>query len=284
MKSRIHRWITLMGVVSALLPGICGAGLYGNNTAATARPIMADGTAYIDQMTLTNVNAWFVFRMDPDQSYSVEVWNPYGPQDADGNLCVGSAVYEADGTTLVNGIGGQALRSNDLPAPMVGLGVLQGSRWALIASGSARRATVQIGENGEGPATPTDCAIRVVTTTLASPRWSVNGYSDFIAVSNTSTTVHAGSGVAIHGAILYFDESGAKVGSDPFTLAPNGSIQIVKSNGVAIGGALKGGIRIVHDGAPGTIIAHQLWYNPVTNAYIQYPFVPLVHSYGRGGI
>lgn len=281
MKSVNQKWITLMGVVSALLPGICGAGLYGNNTAATARPIMADGTAYIDQMTLTNVNAWFVFRMEPDQSYSVEVWNPYGAQFADGNLCYAPAVTEADGTTLVNGIGGFAIRSFDHPAPMVENGVIQGSRVALIASGSARRATVHIGQNGDGPATPTDCAIRVVTTTLASPRWSVNGYSDFIAVSNTSTTQPAHP---IHGAILYFDESGAKVGSDPFTLASNGSIQLIKPNGVAIGGALKGGIRIVHDGAPGTIIAHQLWFNPVTNAYIQYPFVPLVHSYGRGGM
>lgn len=277
MKSCIQKRIALVGIAGALLSGTCWAGLYGNDTAATARPIMADGMTYIDQMTSGNANAWFVFRIDPNQSYSIEVWNPYGAQQTVGNRCVLVGVFEADGTTGIATVS----RIFDLPAPMMDVGGVQGARNTFVAAGSARPVTFRVSENAGPPATAHDCAIRVVTTTLVSARWSVNGYSDFIAVSNVSS---ASTGGTINGSILYFDESGTQVGSDPFALSHDGSVQIVKPNGVAIGGAMKGGIRIVHQGAPGAIIAHQLWFNPVTNAYIQYPFVPLVHSYGRGGI
>jgi len=279
MKNSIQKRIALVGIASALLSGTCWAGLYGNDTAATARPILADGTTYTDQMTATNTDAWFVFRADPNQSYSIEVWNPYGKRQVNGNRCTDiTGVYESDGTTLITTIN----RYKDHPAPQLDLGLVQGGRETFINLGIARPVTIHVYETGAAPATPTDCAARVVTTTLASARWSVNGYQDIIAISNVAS-IDAGS-PSISGSVLYFDEAGTLVGSDPFTLAANASVQIVKPNGVLIGGANRGGIRIVHDGAPGAILAHQLWYNPVTNAYIQYPFVPLVHSYGRGGI
>ncbi len=183
MKTRIRNCVASILIASALLPAVCLAAQYGNTTAAAARPIMPDGTAYTDQLSQASPNAWFVFRMEPYQSYSIEVWNPFGGQTAIGNLCVADAPFEADGTT-----------------------------------------------------------------------------------------------------VLFFDEAGNLAGSDAFILAAHGSVQVVKPNGVAIGGAVKGGVRIAHDGAPGTIIAHQLLNNPVTNAYVEYPFLPLVHSYGRGGI
>ena len=277
MKSCIQKRIALVGIAGALLSGTCWAGLYGNDTAATARPIMADGMTYIDQMTPVNSNAWFVFRIDPNQSYSIEVWNPYGKQLTVGNRCVLLGVFEADGTTAI----ATASRIFDLPAPLMDVGGTQGARNTFIASGSARPVTFHVAENGGPPATTHDCTIRVVTTTLASARWSVNGYSDYIAVSNVSSSSTAGT---INGSILYFNEAGTQVGSDAFALNPDASVQIVKPNGVAIGGALRGGIRIVHDGAPGAILAHQLWFNSVINQFVQYPFVPLVHSYGRGGI
>lgn len=278
MKSYIKWWIASMAIAGACWSGVCSAGLYGNDTAATARPIMADGMTYIDQMTPVNFNAWFVFRIDPNQSYAVEVWNPYGKQMTVGNRCIINAVWEADGTTPV---AGATIRDLDLPAPSISGTTTQGARQTFIASGSARPILLQVTENGGPPATTHDCAIRVVTTTLVSARWSVNGYSDFIAISNASSATTSGE---FNGTIIYFDDNGVKVGSENFTLLADASIQIVKPNGVPIGGATRGGIRIVHEGAPGAVVAHQLWYNPVTNAYIQYPFFPLVHSYARGGI
>lgn len=279
MKSRIRWWIASVAIAGTMLSGICSAGLYGNDTAATARPIVADGTTYVDQLTPTSDSAWFVFRVEPYQSYSIEVWSPYGKRQTTGNECVNfGGVFESDGTTSI----ATTTRWFDTPATAPEGGSIQSGRETFIASGSARPVTFRVYENGGAPPpAPHDCAVRVITTTLASARWSVNGYSDFIALSNVASSRTI---AAVQGSILYFDEAGTLVGSDPFALANNGSVQIVKPNGVAIGGATRGGIRIVFDGPPGAILAHQLWYNPVTNAYIQYPFVRLVHSYARGGI
>ena len=238
---------------------------------------MADGTTYDDAMTPTSTVAWFVFRVDPNQSYSIEVWSPFGKFGDIGNAVYLAGPFEFDGTTLI----ATASRPLDFPSPQVEPGLTQGERHTFINSGSARRLAVEVHWTSGAPSATVYFAIRIVTTTLASTRWSVNGYSDFIALSNVASTDGVSS---ITGSILYFNEAGTLVGSDPFSLGPDASVQIVKPNGVAIGGALKGGIRVVHDGAPGAILAHQLWFNPVTNAYIQYPFVPLVHSYGRGAI
>lgn len=281
MKNCIQNWIALMAIAIGLLPSICAAGgLYGNDTAATARPILADGMSNLEQLTPAAPNAWFVFRIDANQSYAIDVWNPYGRYFAPGNNCVVANVTEVDGTTNI----ATSNRKYDLPAPQVehepAFFPPQGGRNTFIASGASRAVKVLVTESNV-LAQNHYCLVRVVTTTLASARWSVNGYSDFIAVSNVSS---ASTGGTISGKILYFSDAGALVGFDAFSLGPDASVQFAKPNGVAIGGALKGGIRIVHDGAPGAIIAHQLWFNPVTNAYIQYPFVPLVHSYGRGGI
>ena len=220
------------------------------------------------------------FRIDANQSYAIDVWNPYGRYFAPGNNCIVNAVTEVDGTTNI----ATSNRKYDLPAPQVEheppFFSPQGSRNTFIATGTSRAVKVWVAESNV-LAQNHYCLVRVATTTLASARWSVNGYNDYIAVSNVSS---ASTGGTISGSILYFSEAGALVGSDPFSLGPDASVQIVKQNGVAIGGATRGGIRIVHDGAPGAILAHQLWFNPLTNAYIQYPFAPLTHSYGRGGI
>jgi hypothetical protein len=121
-----------------------------------------------------------------------------------------------------------------------------------------------------------------VPTTLVAPRWSVNGYDAFFALTNT---IFSGEGFSsVTGKILYYNEVGALVGSDSFSLASNASTQIVKPNGVAIGGAVRGGVRIIHNGAPGAILAHQTLFSPGTGQFIQYPVVPLAHAYSRGGI
>jgi hypothetical protein len=282
MKMALQRWIAFPALLASLLPVVCLAGEYGNETAASARPILADGTTYIDQMMPTSIDAWFVFRLEPNQSYSIDVTNPYGQQVASGapnNLCYLSGLFEADGTTPIP----TTDRSSDPPAPQVEFGSKQGGRVTFIATGIPREATFHITENGGPPPSPVGCAIRVVPTTLASMRWSVNGYNDLIAISNIQGTYDAGGKPStLSGSILFFNEAGTLVGSNPFTLASNASVQIVKPTGVAIGGAIRGGIRIVHNGAPGALLAQQLWYNPVTNAYIQYPFYPLVHAYARG--
>ena len=45
------------------MSGTCEAGLYGNDTAATARPIIADGVTYTDDLTPTSASAWVIFRI-----------------------------------------------------------------------------------------------------------------------------------------------------------------------------------------------------------------------------
>jgi len=268
--------LVVAAVTGALFSGLGYAAQFGNTTAATGRPIMADGTTYTDQMTPSSTVSWFVFRIDPNQSYSIEFWSPYGAFDDLGNAVVG-ALFEADGTTFLPTLG----RSFDFPSPQVDAGWSQGDRLAYINSGAARRVAFRVSKNGGPPASPVDFAFRVVPTTLAAPRWSVNGYGDYIAISNVASS---NGGASINGKIIFFDESGAQVGSDSFALAPDGSAQIVKPSGVAIGGAVRGGIRIVHDGAPGAIIAHQTLFSAGTGQFIQYPFQMLVHSYGRGGL
>jgi hypothetical protein len=279
MQRSISARNLFFGTAAALLPAVCAAGLYGNDTLADARPIMADGTAYVDQMTSVNTNAWFTFRMEPGHSYSIDVWNPYGKRGAVGNRCIIGGVFELDGTPIPT-----TGRVSDSPAPQPDAGSIKAGRETLIASGIARSASVHVSETGAPPASPTKCMLRVANTTLVSPRWSVNGYDDLIAISHVAASFATVGLDPVSGYVLYFNEAGALVGSDAFSLASNASVQIVKPNGVAIGGATRGGIRIVHDGSPEALVAHQLWHNPVTNAYIQYPFHPLAQSYARGGM
>ena len=277
----VCRVIGVVAVVAAnaVLPSIASAAAYGNETAATGRPIMADGTTYIDQMTPTSTVSWFVFRLEPNQSYSIEVSNPFGKFGDFQNAVGVVTLFEADGTTLIP----TTTRSFDFPAPQVDAGITQGGRLTLVnEAASARRVALKAQQNGGAPSTPRDFAVRVVPTTLVAPRWSVNGYDAFFALTNT---IVSGEGfLSVTGKILYYNEAGALVGSDSFSLASNASAQIVKPNGVAIGGAVRGGVRIVHNGAPGAILAHQTLFSPGTGQFIQYPVVPLVHAYGRGGI
>lgn len=277
MNLGICKRLIMAGVAGILLSGLCHAAQYGNITAGTGRPIMADGTTYTDQMTPTSTVSWFVFRVDPNQSYSIELWSPYGKFGDIGNAVSFAGLYESDGTTAIS----TGARYFDFPSPQVDGGNTQGDRETFINTGVARRVALHVQKNGGAPAAPVDFALRIVTTTLASARWSVNGYNDYFALSNIASTDGLSS---INGTVIYYNEAGAQVGTDNFTLAHDASTQIVKLNGVAIGGAVRGGVRIVHDGAPGAILAHQTLFSPGTGQFIQYPFVPLVHSYGRGGI
>lgn len=281
---RFRRACCVIGVMAiaaatAVLPSIASAAAYGNETAATGRPIMADGTTYIDQMTPTSTVSWFVFRLEPNQSYSIEVSNPFGKLGDYQNAVGFVTLFEADGTTLIS----TTTRNFDFPAPQADFGATQGGRLTLVnEASSARRVALKAQQNGSAPSTPRDFAVRVVPTTLVAPRWSVNGYDAFFALTNTIFSSEGFSSVT--GKILYYNEAGALVGSDSFSLASNASAQIVKPNGVAIGGAVRGGVRIIHNGAPGAILAHQTLFSPGTGQFIQYPVVPLVHAYSRGGI
>jgi hypothetical protein len=285
--SRVHQGIDmrignrklriLVCVLGMLVWSGSFAAQYGNTTAASGRPILADGTTYTDQMTPTSTVSWFVFRVDPNQSYSIEVWSPYGTLNSSGNGVAFITLFESDGTTVIP----VSSRPFDFPAPQVDSGFQQGDRLTFINSGGARRVALHVQKNGSPPAVAVDFALRIVPTTLAAARWSVNGYNDYFALSNVASTDGFSS---INGSILYFSEAGALVGSDPFTLAHDGSVQIVHLSGAAIGGAIRGGVRIVHNGAPGAILAHQTLFSPGTGQFIQYPFQMLVHSYGRGGI
>ena len=271
--------VMALAAASAVLPSIASAAAYGNETAATGRPIMADGTTYIDQMTPTSTVSWFVFRLEPNQSYSIEVSNPFGKFGDFQNAVGFVTLFEADGTTVVSTTG----RFFDFPATQVDAGITQGTRITLVnEASSARRVALKAQQNGGAPSTPRDFAVRVVPTTLVAPRWSVNGYDAFFALTNT---IFSGEGFSsVTGKILYYNEAGTLVGSDSFSLASNASAQIVKPNGVAIGGAVRGGVRIIHNGAPGAILAHQTLFSPGTGQFIQYPVVPLAHAYSRGGI
>jgi hypothetical protein len=281
---RVRRACRVIGVMafaaaSAVLPSIASAAAYGNETAATGRPIMADGTTYIDQMTPTSTVSWFVFRLEPNQSYSIEVSNPFGKFGDIQNAVGFVTLFEADGTTFVP----TTTRSFDFPASQADAGATQGGRITLVnEASSARRVALKAQQNGGPPSTPRDFAVRVVPTTLIAPRWSVNGYDAFFALTNT---IFSGEGFSsVTGKILYYNEAGTLVRSDSFSLASNASTQIVKPNGVAIGGAVRGGVRIIHKGAPGAILAHQTLFSPGTGQFIQYPVVPLAHAYSRGGI
>jgi len=278
MHRRSSKYWILAGLTGIFLSGVGHAAQFGNTTASTGRPIMADGTTYTDQITPTSTVSWFVFRIDPNQSYSIEVWSPFGKFGDIETSVAFIALFESDGTTFVAATN----RDFDYPSPQVDVALTRGGRLTFVNNGGTRRVALHVQKNGPAPSAPFDFAVRVVPTTMAAARWSVNGYNDFFALSNVAST--NGSGGTISGKILYFNEAGAQVGSDPFTLAADASVQIVKLNGAAIGGAVRGGVRIVHDGAPGAILAHQTLFSPGTGQFIQYPFATMVHSYARGGI
>jgi hypothetical protein len=269
----------LLTCIALTLPTVAVGALYGNDTAANARPLMADGTAYVDQISPTSLDAWFTFRVDPYQSYSIEQWSPYGQFSDTDNARYFFELWETDLSTII----GTADRSLDFPSPQLEIGFPhRGDRRTFMTIGTSRRLVLRITWlDSSAPSAPRDFTLRIVPTTLAAARWSVNGYNDFFALSNISS---GDDSSAIQGQLLYFDESGNQVGHDWFTLGPNASTQIVKPNGVPIGGAIRGGVRIVHDGAPGALLAHQTWFNPVTGQFVVYPFTPLVHAYSRGGM
>ncbi len=275
---RARSFANAIAIVAAMLCATSEAAQYGNDSAANARPILADGTAYTDQLAPMSTDAWFTFRVDPQQSYAIDVWMPYG-RASDGNNAVGIwALLESDGVSAI----ATTDRSLDFPAPQLESGFSQGERRTFVNTAAARRLVLRVLNPTASPTVAHSFAVRVVPTTMAAARWSVNGYSDIFALSNVAASDAFSSHVS--GTIVYFDEAGSVVGSDNFTLPPNGSVQIIKPNGVALGGATRGGVRIVHDGAPGAILAQQTWFNPVTGQFVHYPFTTLVHAYSRGSL
>ena len=175
MHRRSSKYWILAGLTGIFLSGVGHAAQFGNTTASTGRPIMADGTTYTDQITPTSTVAWFVFRMIRT-SHLDEVWSPVGKFGDIETSVAFIALFESDGTTFVAATN----RDFDFPSPQVDVALTRGGRLAFVNNGGTRRVALHVQKNGPAPSAPFDFAVRVVPTTLAAARWSVNGYNDFL--------------------------------------------------------------------------------------------------------
>ena len=133
MNQSLVKLVAIAATAIALQSHTASAAIFGNDTSGTARPVVADGTVYTDGMTPTSTLSWFTFRVEPNQSYSIELWSPFGAF-GDGQNAVVLSVFEADATTLVATVG----RSFDNPSPQVDAGISQGDRQTFISTGAQR--------------------------------------------------------------------------------------------------------------------------------------------------
>jgi hypothetical protein len=179
--------------------------------------------------------------------------------------CLEHHVFEPDGTTAV-------FTTDETSAPPNlsenGLGCGRRSQLNQFSSSGDRFVHVQVKPFSSNPAPAGGLYfhIRVIDLTQVAARWTVNGYNMFIALTNTSRG-------AVSGYVDYFNQAGTFVDFDFFSLAPDGSTQIVHNANVAIGGVLFGGIRVIpYLGSPGAITAHEYNFNSAIGQYLSFPF------------
>ncbi len=240
-----------------------------NTTNASARHFVPDGSHEIDFIDSTNAQAWFSIPVYFEHTYAIEVYVPF---NYDANLGITSlpitslaiAMFENDGTTNITPSTDEFAYQPNVDEQ----GFAGGDRITFSNFGSDRfvRVVVQACCGNTPPAGGIDFHIRVVDLTQTAARWTTNGYLMLIALNNSSRQTATGY-------VDYYNEAGAFLSFDSYSIAADGSVQISHAANVMIGGALFGGIRVIPtSGAPGTITAHEYNFNTVVGNYLQFPF------------
>lgn len=115
-----------------------------------------------------------------------------------------------------------------------------------------------------------DIRVRIAETTLFCPRWSINGYSAFVVMQNTSDCF-------VSGEVILSGQSGFPVAALPLDLSPDEAAAIEIPTGLP---AQFGSARLVHDGSPGALTAGIYMVNAgAAGANFRWPFQE-IRSYG----
>ena len=268
----------LSGTLFGVFLFLSGAVVASGQDAAHAEVIVPDGSFYTGGIALFPApsNAWFTFPIYHSHSYAIEVYsNTAALMRSDSALAF--SVFESDGTTSVPVNFCNACEPSMQDDASIGGGSLVGGERAFLASpGSitSRFITVAVGKLGGGtPSSSVGLAIRVVDTTLAAARWTVNGYRALFALNNLSNGSHA------KGSIQYWGENGNFLDFDSFDIPPNGGTQISRPASVPIGGQLFGVVRIVFgEGSAQQVIAREYNFAPAANQFIFFDFKPVFQA------
>jgi ELWxxDGT repeat protein len=133
------------------------------------------------------------------------------------------------------------------PSSMAGAtsGRVAGLRWFDVFDGSEEY--LQVATFLDEPGTPTDVfRVRLLETTLRGPRFQNTG-------TNATTLVLQNAGTAaLGGRALFFDEGGAALHDEPFTVPVNG-VFVKRLSDIAALAGRAGSLLVVHDGAYGAV-------------------------------
>ena len=258
-----------LAVALFLLAGFVAASA-SNAINANARHLMPDGSWESDSIDTANPGAWFSFPIYAEHSYMIEALVPSNYNNFGALSTLDITAYEADGTTPVSG-------PNETTAhPSLDETNFQGGARKHLNNFLTDRFVHIVVQPccGNGQPVTESFHVRVIDLTQTAARWTVNGYSMFIALNNTSRN-------AASGYVDYFDQAGNLVSFDFFSVPADGSIQLVHNANTPIGGVLFGGIRVIpSSGSPGAITAHEYNFNPAIGQYLSFPFNAAPWRYG----
>lgn len=241
-----------------------------NTTVNTSFYLSPDGVLMEDtipptQGTGNNAGTpqWFVFWVEAQRSYVFEVISKgvyfvnTPPQPI-------PTFFEGDGTTPLASVTLTAInfcdpRSGNFAQTPV-------RRFSLVNnSDTAKFVTVRI-TSGLNFQTVEDSpfAVRLVDTTLASARWTTNGYNSFV-------TLHNRSACAATYVMIFYDEAGTNLLTLTGSIPGRGSTQISKPGNDPVVGAKKGSVEVLLGGvAAGDVLGGVIGLNPVTNGFLQF--------------
>ncbi len=233
-----------------------------NNINANARHLVPDGSSEDDFIDNVNTQAWFSFPIYFEHTYAIEAYVPFNYNNQS-DTSLDMAVFETDGTT---GVFSTDERGNQPNLDETGFRGGQRRHLDNFSTDRFVHLSVQACCGNTPPAAGIEFHIRVVDLTQTAARWTTNGYTMLIALNNSSRQTATGY-------VDYYNEAGAFLTFDFYSLAVDGSVQISHAANVTIGGVLFGGIRVIPtSGAPGTITAHEYNFNTVVGNYLQFPF------------
>jgi hypothetical protein len=211
-----------------------------NTSAANARVMIANGTSLMQGAGGPD-SRWFAVAIEPGKTYVIEALNPYDDLPSN-TLAMG--VFAADGASAPPEVEldcNQASRAPSLQVATDGARCVVRALPPSIGGAQAKRAIYVRVDRGNAQQ---GFQIRARESTIYA-RWTTNGYDFHIEVQNTTqdamcvqANLYPDTGITYGGTW-----SGAPT---PYTLnvPPFGAVKTLIASGTAVGGTLKGTMRL----------------------------------------
>lgn len=274
MKNLLSLAFACIGCVAGV-SSVCAEG--GPNTSSdTAYALWADGLAVPDAIPPTTglgtegTPQWFWFAVGARRSYSLEIFQLREVAFEGAAMAkLGAAFADLRATVTVpfQDLSAADPRGGDYNPP-----VLRRYSFKDVSGTSSVFAKIISGANGETAETQS-FKIRILDTTLVGVRVQTVNTDAYVAVHNSSDQ-------PVSFSVHVYDDDGKLVGTRNGSMNARGSRQFVYSQTDPTYGGKRGSVEVSHNGAPGVLVGHVMWFNVNTKQYG--PQMPLQESRSWG--